>query len=147
MVIVLAFLSENILVTTHSGKLSLRFTRLPEHFVICRLDPATVTPDWVLRPATLTSFTRTADELSIVCPDANVPPGVNSDAGWICLRLEGPFPFSMTGVLASFINPLSTNEIPIFAIATFDTDYVLIKQEFWDVASAALASAGHQIVS
>jgi hypothetical protein len=138
-------LSENILVTTQTGKHPLRFTLLPEHFVICRLDPTTVPPDWALRPATLTSITRTAEELSIVCPDANVPPGVKSDAGWICLKLEGPFPFSMTGVLTSFISPLSSNQVPIFALATFDTDYVLIKQEFWEVASAALASAGHKI--
>jgi hypothetical protein len=123
---------------------TLRFSLIAERFAICRLNPTIAIPEWALRPAMLT---RTPEELSIVCPEANVPTGLKSDAGWICLKLEGPFPFSMTGVLVSFTNPLSTNEIPIFAIATFDTDYVLIKHEFWERASAALASAGHQIVS
>jgi uncharacterized protein len=143
-----AFLSENILVPTQTGNVhQLRFSLLPERFAICRLDPATAIPDWALRPEKFTSITRTTDELSIVCSEADVPPGLKSDAGWICLKLEGPFPFSMTGILASFINPLSSFEIPIFAIATFDTDYVLIKQEFWEAASAALEAAGHKTTS
>jgi uncharacterized protein len=126
---------------------TLRFSLLSETFAICRLDPTTGIPEWALRPAMLISITRTDEELSIVCPEANVPIGLKSDAGWICLKLQGPFPFSMTGVLASFINPLSSNRIPIFAIATFDTDYVLIKQEFWEAGSAALESAGHEITT
>ena len=126
---------------------TLRFSLLSETFAICRLDPTTAIPEWALRPAKFASITRTADELSIVCPEGNVPPEIKSDAGWICMKLEGPFPFSTTGVLASFINPLSSNRIPIFAVATFDTDYVLIKQEFWEAASAALESAGHKITS
>lgn len=123
----------------------LRFRALPERYAICRLDPNVAIPDWALRPAELTSITRTTEELSIVCPVSHVPPNSKSDAGWIALKLEGPFPFSMTGVLASFINPLSGNGIPIFAIATFDTDYVLIKHESWPIASTALESAGHKI--
>jgi hypothetical protein len=126
---------------------TLRFSLLSETFAICRLDPTTSIPEWALRPATFTSITRTSDELSIVCPENHIPPDLKSDAGWICMKLEGPFPFSMTGVLASFINPLSSNRIPIFAVATFDTDYVLIKQEFWEAASAALESAGHKLTS
>jgi uncharacterized protein len=143
-----AFLSENILVPTQTGNVpQLRFSLLPGRFAICRLDPATGIPDWALRPATFTSISRSTEELSIVCPENHIPSGLKSDAGWICLKLEGPFPFSMTGVLASFINPLSSNKIPIFAIATFDTDYVLIKQEFWEAASAALEAAGHETTS
>jgi len=65
----------------------------------------------------------------------------------VCLKLEGPFPLSMTGVLASFIGPLSAAGIPIFALATFDTDYVLIKEEFWLQARAALQAAGHELTS
>lgn len=62
----------------------------------------------------------------------------------MALKLEGPFPFSMTGVLASFIQPLSEKRVPIFAISTFDTDYVLIKRENLGQATRALATAGHQ---
>jgi len=61
----------------------------------------------------------------------------------MALKLEGPFPFAMTGVLASFVQPLAEAEIPIFAISTFDTDYVLVKSEDLDAALAALSAAGH----
>lgn len=90
------------------------------------------------------SITRTTDELSIVCPTVNVPPEVHSPHRWICLKLEGPFPFSQTGVLLSFIEPVSTKNAPIFAISTYDTDYVLIQEEFaW--AIEVLREAGHEL--
>ena len=62
------------------------------------------------------------------------------------MKLEGPFPFSETGILASFIQPLSDRAIPIFAVSTFDTDYVLVKQAWIDKAIEALISAGHEPV-
>jgi len=70
----------------------------------------------------LFSATRTASELSIVCDESRVPDGIKIERNFVALKLEGPFPFSMTGVLASFIGPLAGNKIPVFAIATFDTD-------------------------
>ena len=80
------------------------------------------------------------------------PSGIRSPAhasverGWLALKLEGPFPFSMTGVLASFVQPLAEAQIPIFAISTFDTDYVLIKRENLEQAVVALGAAGHEKV-
>jgi len=59
--------------------------------------------------------------------------------------LEGPFPFNLTGVLLSFIEPLSSRGIPIFAVSTYDTDYVLIQEEFAGVAFSALQEAGHEL--
>ena len=64
----------------------------------------------------------------------------NDDAD---LKLEGPFPFTLTGVLSSFLVPLAENKIPIFAVSTFDTDYVLIKRETLEAAIDALQKAGH----
>ena len=64
---------------------------------------------------------------------------------WICLKLEGPFLFSQTGVLLSFIEPLSSNGVPIFAISTYDTDYVLVQEEFAGMAIDALQHAGHEL--
>ena len=100
------------------------------------------------------SVTRSADELSIVCnehvceehvcDDQRLPDGVRVERGWVALQLEGPFPFSMTGVLASFLQPLAEAKIPIFAISTFDTDYVLVKREDLERAQKALATAGHR---
>jgi hypothetical protein len=123
----------------------LRFSQLPGRYAIVRLPPDSAVPDWAIK-GDFTSITRTSDELSIVCPAENLPVDVQSPLRWICLRLEGPFPFSQTGVLLSFIRPLSENEIPIFAISTFDTDYVLIQEEFVEVALQALLGAGHRII-
>jgi hypothetical protein len=79
----------------------LRFSQLAGTFIIVRLAPEVAMPEWVTS-AEFTSITRTADELSIVCPIENVPEEMKAGPRWICLRLEGPFPFSQTGVLLSF---------------------------------------------
>jgi len=101
-------------------------------------------PEWATR-GEFTSVSRTSDELSIVCPIENLPADVSSPHRWVCLKLEGPFPFSQTGVLLSFIDPLSSKGIPIFAISTYDTDYVLIQEEWASAAVAALQEAGHEL--
>ena len=125
------------------GNQQLKFRQLPGPYAIVRLTPEAPVPDWATR-GDFTSITRTADELSIVCPTVNLPPDLHSQHRWICLKLEGPFPFSQTGVLLSFIEPLSRNDIPIFAISTYDTDYVLIQEEFaW--AIDVLREAGHEL--
>ena len=85
-------------------------------------------------------------ELSIVCLADHLPGDVDSQPRSICLKLEGPFPFSQTGVLLSFIEPLSSKGIPIFAISTYDTDYVLIQEEFAGMALDSLQQAGHELL-
>lgn len=122
----------------------LKFRLLHGHYAIVRLAADAAIPEWATR-GEFTSITRTADELSIVCPTANLPPGAHSAHRWIVLKLEGPFPFSQTGVLLSFIEPLSTKDVPIFAISTYDTDYVLIQEEF-SGAIDILREAGHELV-
>lgn len=122
----------------------LKFRWLPGLFAIVRLEPGASVPAWAA-DGEFTSITRTADELSIVCRTENLPPDVNSPHRWICLKLEGPFPFSQTGVLLSFIEPLSGNGVPIFAISTYDTDYVLIPEEYAGAALNALQQAGHEL--
>ena len=121
----------------------LKFRLLPGPYAIVRLAPDAPVPAWATN-GDFTSVTRNVDELSIVCPTVNLPSNVSSAHRWICLKLEGPFPFSQTGVLLSFIEPLSTNDVPIFAISTYDTDYVLIQEEFaW--AIDVLREAGHEL--
>lgn len=110
---------------------------------MCRLAPETRTPAWALH-GTFLCVTRAADELSIVCSAESVPPGVIAERDWIALKLDGPFPFSMTGVLASFLQPLAQARVSIFAVSTFDTDYVLIKQKDLEHAVEALCAAGHE---
>jgi hypothetical protein len=123
----------------------LRFSQLPGRYAIVRLPPNSAIPAWAVE-GDLTSITRTADELSIVCPAENLPADVQSPLRWVCPKLEGPFPFSQTGVLLSFIRPLSENEIPIFVISTFDTDFVLIQEEFAEAALDALQKARHELI-
>jgi hypothetical protein len=122
----------------------LKFRWLPGPYAIVRLAPESPVPDWATK-GEFTSITRTADELSIVCPTANLSPDVHSPPRWLCLKLEGPFAFSQTGILLSFIGPLSTIGIPIFAISTFDTDYVLVQEEFAEATFDALQKAGHEL--
>jgi hypothetical protein len=124
----------------------LRFRKLPGLYAIVRLACDAPVPDWATK-GDFTSITRTSDELSIVCATGNLPADVQSSHRWICLKLEGPFPFSQTGILLSFIEPLSTNGIPIFAVATYDTDYVLIQEEFVGAALDLLHGAGHERIS
>lgn len=123
----------------------LSFRQLPGFFSVVRLAPKASIPAWAT-DGEFTSITRTADELSIVCPANNIPKGIDPGPRWICLKLEGPFPFSQTGVLLSFIEPLSNHGIPIFAISTYDTDFVLIQEEFSAAAIDQLQAAGHELL-
>jgi hypothetical protein len=123
----------------------LKFRQLPGSFAICRLPPDGPIPELAL-DAHFISATRTVDELSIVCPTDHAPAHAKCEGPWTCFKLQGPFPFSQTGVLASFIDPLADQGVPIFAIATFDTDYVLVKEEHASAARQTLRSAGHELV-
>ncbi len=136
--------------TSSETPLSLRYRRMPGRLAICRLEPEAPVPDWALllsRSAeAFLSITRTAEELSIVCHEGALGPLPSSfiEAGWVCLQLEGPLPFTLAGILYRFIAPMAENQIPIFTISTFSTDYVLIKEEFWERASELLQAAGYE---
>jgi|SRR5580700_303077 hypothetical protein len=123
---------------------NLKFRLLPGPYAIVRLAADAPVPEWAAK-GDLTSITRTSDELSIVCLGDAVPKGIDSGPRWVCMKLEGPFPFSQTGVLLSFIEPLSNNGVPLFAISTYDTDYVLVQEEFAGAALNALQAAGHEL--
>jgi hypothetical protein len=123
----------------------LRFSRVPGSFAVCRLAGTTPVPTWAAQ-GKFFSITGTADEVSIVCLGAQVPADIQHENGWACLKLEGPFPFSETGILSSFVQPLSDRAIPIFAISTFDTDYVLVKNDWFEKALQVLQEAGHEAV-
>jgi hypothetical protein len=121
----------------------LKYSVLAEKLAVCRLASDAPFPNWALQGG-FYCVVRTGDELSIVCRESDVPDGVLSERGWVALELEGPFPFSMTGVLVSFLQPLAEAQISIFAMSTFNTDYVLIKGEDVERAVAALGGAGHE---
>ena len=118
---------------------------LAGEYAVCRLAPSTpAIPAWATAGPWY-SVTRTADELSIVCPTAQVPGDVRAEAGWRMLRLAGPFPFELTGILAAVLAPLAGAAIPIFALSTFETDYLLVKAHDLARAVAELRAAGHRV--
>jgi len=125
---------------------SLTLSILPGDLAICRLDARAAVPDWALG-GRLFSIIRTADELSVVCPSRRIPHGVRCDKGWRCLKVEGPLDLAETGVLASLAAPLARTGISLFALSTFDTDYLLIKARNLRRAVQALRQAGHRVQS
>lgn len=115
---------------------------IPGEFAICRLAPTEPVPAWA-DSATFSSVTRNADELSILCPAAPVPATVKHERGWRLLKLAGPFDFAAVGILASVLTPLAGVRISSLAVATFDTDYILVKADTLDATLRTLESAGH----
>jgi hypothetical protein len=113
-------------------------------FAICRLKPDEPLPSWVTG-ASFSSITRTPDELSIACRQEAVPEGIQCEPGWRCMRVAAAMPFSLTGVLASLVTPLAEAAISVFAISTFDTDYLFVKDSGLDHSLNVLRKAGHLI--
>jgi hypothetical protein len=124
---------------------------LDDRLSVVRLPPGSASPPWL--PTTgFSSVTRTADELSIVCASASVPPSVTVDGlpvedGWRLMMLLGPFEFTLTGILLAVLEPLATAGIGIFAISTYDTDYVMVKADGLDAAVTSLREAGHAVTT
>lgn len=119
---------------------------LPDLLAVSRFEPRAEIPGWAL-VGEFWSVTRTADELSVICPEDAVPSGITSEPGWRALKLVGPFEFALTGILTSVLDPLAAAGVAIFAFSTFDTDYVLVKADDLDAAVAALTAAGHRFQS
>ena len=117
---------------------------LPDTLTICRLTPDAPIPHWALTGGFF-SVTRTADELSIVCPQSNVPPAIQCDRDWRCLKVEGPLDLSLIGILASLTVPLARMGICIFVVSTYDTDYVLVKEKRLEEAVLVLSQEGHHV--
>jgi hypothetical protein len=119
-------------------------TLLPGIFAVCRFEAGAGVPAWATA-GPFFSITRTTDELSIVCDQSAVPEGVRCERDWRCLKLTGPIPFSTVGVLASLVQPLADAGVSVFAISTFDTDYVLVKEGDVEKAVETLCQAGHEV--
>jgi hypothetical protein len=125
------------------------FSVIPGTYAICRLPARAPLPAWADKA--FTSITRTADELSIVCDERRLPPDLDGldlrvARGWALLKVHGPFPLDVVGVLASVAKPLAEAEVSLFALSTFDTDYILVKRTYVNQAIAALTLVGHKLV-
>lgn len=123
---------------------TLTLSVLLKTFVICKLPADVPVPAWATR-GKLFSITRTSDELSVVAETDMVPEKLRGDVTWRAMKAHGPFAFSEVGVLASLIAPLAKAGISVFAISTFDTDYLFTGDTCLQQAGEALRSAGHTI--
>lgn len=119
-------------------------TKLSHKLVVARLSADAPIPDWALE-SDFFSITRTADELSIVCRQSDVPTDVQCQGDWFGLKVAGPLDFALTGILAGLAAPLAAASIPIFAISTYDTDYLLIPEAEIERAVTVLRAAGHDV--
>ena len=117
---------------------------LPDSLAICRLPPDEPVPG---RPvgARFWSVTCTDEEISVVLPEQVVPAHWKAERGWRCLKVLGPLDFDLTGVLASLSVPLAEARVSIVAISTYDTDYVLVREDSLEEAKRALLGYGHSV--
>ena len=118
---------------------------LPERLAICRLGPEEKLPPWA-GSAVLLSVTRTQAETTVVCQEENVPAGITCNKSWRCLRIEGVLDFSQTGILSSLTAPLAEEGIPIYALSTYSTDLILIKEKDLSRAVLALTRSGNRVL-
>ena len=113
---------------------------LTGRFAVCRFDPSASIPSWALAGSGLVSITRTPAELSIVAAETLVPAEVTAERGWAAMRVAGKLDFSIVGLLAKLTGALAEAEISCFAISTYDTDYILVKEGDADRAVEALGT-------
>jgi hypothetical protein len=117
---------------------------LPGLHAVCRLDAGAAVPTWAAG-GDFTSVTRTPGELSVICASAAVPGGVSAERDWRVLRVAGPLDFELTGVAAALTAPLAAAGVSVLPVATYETDYVLVRETSLTVALSALAAAGHDV--
>jgi len=123
---------------------SLSLTLLEIPLAIMRLPPDAELPSWA-GDGKFLSVTRTPDEISLLCPAANVPEDIDCRRGFRALAVEGPLAFEQIGVLAALAAPLAEAQVSIFVISTWDTDYLLVAEADLDKAVGALRDAGHGV--
>lgn len=125
---------------TNAPQLALRI--LPQEWSVCRLPPACPPPE--TGPMI---YARIGGEWSLVCESGQEPADIErSEPGWRAMRVEGQLDFGLVGILAQLTGVLACAQIPVFAVSTFDTDYLLVKKEQLDAATAALSEAGHRVL-
>jgi hypothetical protein len=117
---------------------------LHEQFAIARLPPEGALPAWV--DGSLSSVTRTPEELSILCPAERVFSEIDAEPGWRGLRVAGTLDFSEVGVMASLSGPLAEAGVSVFVISTYDTDYLFVRGDSLAEAVRALRQAGHHVM-
>lgn len=120
---------------------------LHEKIAVLKGSPDKNVPSWVFANKKFISVTYTDEELSVVCVEDIIPDNheMNVEKGWRCIKVDGPLDFSLTGILSSLASPLAEASISIFAISTYNTDYLLIKENTLEKAIEILTKGGNNI--
>jgi hypothetical protein len=118
---------------------------VPDTLAICRLPSEAAVPAWTSASKRFATISRTPEELSITTVQAIVPPEVRCERDYRALRVRGPLPLDLVGIVAAMADPLARAGLSIFAISTFETDYVLVKARDLDAAVTTLERAGHRV--
>jgi uncharacterized protein len=140
-----------VLATCRSGPPQTRRAIVPlvvlsDTLAICRLNSTQPLPAWVkMGEGEFFSATRTPDELSIIVADSRAPKDAKCERGWRLLRVRGSLDFNQVGIIAGLSGALADAGVSIFALSTYDTDYVMMKQADLDRAVAALHQAGYTV--
>lgn len=117
---------------------------LPQDFTVCKVDTA----DRVDFQAPFCFVGKTDAEFSLVCPTVSAPrETLAREDGWRAFRVAGAMAFSLVGVLSRLTGCLAARKIPVFAVSTFDTDYLLVKADRLEEALAALTADGCAVES
>ena len=124
---------------------SLSLTVLPQAYAICQVQPGDPIPSQVF-DANFWSVTRTDTEISIVLPEKMVLPAWKVSSPWRCIKVEGPLDFSLIGILAGLSRTLAEAGVSLFALSTFETDYLLVRAEDLEKAKNALLANGHRLM-
>lgn len=112
---------------------------LPEHMAVCKLSPQSTLPTWLnTAENTFFSITKTNDELSVVCDQSIVPENIQAQKNWRMFKIKGQMEFELVGILRQVLNPLAENGIGIFAMSTYDTDYILVQEKDFENAVKTL---------
>ena len=117
---------------------------MKETYAVCRLPAAERIPEWAVG-SRFFSVTKTPEELSVVCEEDRVPENIKCEKGWRILKVEGPLDFSLIGILASISTTLAKKEISLFAVSTYDTDYILVKDKDSEASIKALVEEGYEV--
>jgi len=116
---------------------------LEETYIIHKLDQSTNLPEELIE-CEFYSLSNSQEELSLVCPEQMSIQSENSSPNWKCLKVAGPLDLNLTGILAGLSDTLAKAKISIFAVSTFNTDYILIQKQVLETAKSALKSAGYK---
>ena len=119
---------------------------LNEKFGVCRFNKNEPIPDWV-KNSDFYSITKTSDELSILCYQDSIPNNIKCEKDWRTLKVEGTLDFSLIGIISSISTILALKRISIFAVSTYDTDYILVKNKDIDNAILSLSNARYEVIN